>query len=383
MLRICYYITGHGFGHATRSSQVISALLSASPTTHVTIIATAPKHLFPDSPRLTLIPYEVDSEIVQPQPYTIDPEASVSRLATFLAKAETPEWQSKMDKILDDTNCNLVVSDASYGVAWKGAKERGIKSVLASNFSFDAIFEKLLTLLPEQTTRTEREEKEELINKVTKMYAEFDHVIRFPGQIPFPFVNRYWSAEQQKANISDAPLVYRPSRTSREEVLKGLGVPEEMMGCKVLLVQFGGLVLQKTGATSIPNLPEGWICLFSEAVDDKRFFQFPKEVYAPDLVRAADMVLGKIGYGTVSECVGMNTALVYVSRPQFEEEHGLVSYMQRMGICREIPVAAFESGEWASAIESLHKYRETWTSSDIEEGSSQVAKMIEELASGP
>ncbi|CZT11727.1 uncharacterized protein RCO7_08678 [Rhynchosporium graminicola] len=383
MLRICYYITGHGFGHATRSSQVISALLSASPTTHVTIIATAPKHLFPDSPRLTLIPYEVDSEIVQPQPYTIDPEASLSRLATFLAKAETPEWQSKMDKILDDTNCNLVVSDASYGVAWKGAKERGIKRILASNFSFDAIFEKLLTLLSEQTTRTEREEKEELINKVTKMYAEFDHVIRFPGHIPLPFVNRYWSAEQQKTKISDAPLVYRPSRTSREEVLKGLEVPEEMMGCKVLLVQFGGLVLQKTGATSIPNLPEGWICLFSEAVDDKRFFRFPKDVYAPDLVSAADMVLGKIGYGTVSECVGMNTALVYVSRPQFEEEHGLVSYMQKMGICREIPVAAFESGEWVSAIELLHKYRESRTSSDIEEGSSQVAKMIEELASGP
>lgn len=40
----------------------------------------------------------------------------------------------------------------------------------------------------------------------------------------------------------------------------------------------------------------------------------------PDLVNACDVVLGKIGYGTVSEAVGIEKPRIYVSRPLFAKK---------------------------------------------------------------
>lgn len=289
MLRINFYISGHGFGHATRSAQLISALLASSPTTHITIITTAPTHLFPTSPRLSFITQSVDSFIIQPQPYTIDAASSFANLRSFLQQASAPEWRVKTSVIIDSTKCNLILADAPYPLAWAGAKERGIKSVLVSNFTFDAIFAKLLTYLPEG------EGQRELVEQIKILYATYDYVVKLPGYIDFPFVEEYWSEEDREVRVTDAPLVFRPPRLGREDVLGNLGVPVGLRGNKVLLVQFGGQIVGGEGVLKVPKLPDGWICLSSTPVADKRFFTFPKDVYSPDLVVAADVVLGKIG----------------------------------------------------------------------------------------
>ncbi|KAJ5050737.1 uncharacterized protein L3040_002608 [Drepanopeziza brunnea f. sp. 'multigermtubi'] len=372
MLRINYYISGHGYGHATRSAQLVSALLSASPTTLVTIITTAPSHLFPSSPRVSFIAQEVDSAIIQPQPYTIDAPASFAKLKTFLASTETPEWRAKTADILDQTQCNLVLADAPYPVAWTSAREKGIKSVLVSNFSFDSIFEQLLTYLPAESRGAETE----MVQKIEKLYATYDYIVRLPGYIPFPFADKYWTVEERARRLIDAPLVFRPPRTSRSNVLKLLGIPEEFHEHRVLLVQFGGQIVDATGESTVPQLPDGWICLSSTPVEDPRFFTFPKDVYSPDLVAASNVVLGKIGYGTVSECVGMNKALIYVIRPMFAEEPGLLRYMEENGVCGEISVADYESGNWAGSIEKASKAHGQKEHVDVAEESPRVAQMI-------
>jgi len=81
------------------------------------------------------------------------------------------------------------------------------------------------------------------------------------------------------------------------------------------------------------------------------FYVAPKDVYMPDLTAVADVLLGKLGYGTVSECVDSATPFVYVSRPLFIEEHGLRLLLSRSGVGVELSRAAYEAGEWARAIE--------------------------------
>jgi hypothetical protein len=90
-------------------------------------------------------------------------------------------------------------------------------------------------------------------------------------------------------------------------------------------------------------------------------------------------MLIQTGYGTVSECVGMKKILLYVLRPMFAEEPGLLKYMGENGICEEISMADFEKGNWASTIKRSMKARESREPVDIVEGSAQVAKMIESL----
>ncbi|KAF8071748.1 transmembrane amino acid transporter protein-domain-containing protein [Lyophyllum atratum] len=81
------------------------------------------------------------------------------------------------------------------------------------------------------------------------------------------------------------------------------------------------------------------------------FYVAPKDVYMPDLTAVGDVLLGKLGYGTVSECVDSCTPFVYVSRPLFIEEHGLRLLLNREGVGVELSRQSYEAGDWALAVE--------------------------------
>ncbi|KAI0787436.1 hypothetical protein C8Q74DRAFT_1251708 [Fomes fomentarius] len=107
------------------------------------------------------------------------------------------------------------------------------------------------------------------------------------------------------------------------------------------------------------------------------FFVAPRDVYMPDLTAVADVLLGKLGYGTVSECVDACTPFVYVPRPLFVEEHGLRLLLQREGVGVELERVKYEVGEWAEAVEEAwvrgreakaRKRREGETGRRTEEG---------------
>ncbi|TCD72001.1 hypothetical protein EIP91_000133 [Steccherinum ochraceum] len=83
----------------------------------------------------------------------------------------------------------------------------------------------------------------------------------------------------------------------------------------------------------------------------ENFFVAPKDVYMPDLTAVADVLLGKLGYGTVSECVDACTPFVFVPRPLFIEEFGLRLLLNQEGVGVELSRSSYESGEWAAAIE--------------------------------
>lgn len=150
----------------------------------------------------------------------------------------------------------------------------------------------------------------------------------------------------------DVPLVVRMAVRSREEVLRSLGVDEETIATKkVVLVSFGGQ--QLTQGWGNP-LPEGWIGVICGVPADHEmpagFYRSPHGVYVPDLTEASDIVIGKLGYGTCSECIAHDKPLIFVPRPQFVEEHGLIKMMKKHGIPVGMTAEEFESGQWQRAI---------------------------------
>ncbi|KAF9101579.1 hypothetical protein BGX27_011407 [Mortierella sp. AM989] len=150
----------------------------------------------------------------------------------------------------------------------------------------------------------------------------------------------------------DVPLVVRMAINSRETVLRSLGVDEETIATKKMaLVSFGGQTLKEGWGNP---LPEGWIGVICGLPADyelpQGFYRSPHGVYVPDLTEAADVVVGKLGYGTCSECIGHDKPLIYVPRPQFVEEHGLIKMMNNHGTAVEMTSEEFESGLWQRAI---------------------------------
>ncbi|KAL0565423.1 hypothetical protein V5O48_016597 [Marasmius crinis-equi] len=102
----------------------------------------------------------------------------------------------------------------------------------------------------------------------------------------------------------------------------------------------------------------------------ENFYVAPKDVYMPDLTAAADVLLGKIGYGTVAECVDSKTPVVFVPRPLFIEEHGLKLLLQQAQVPGvELTREEYEKGEWAS------KVNEAW----IRGKTGKRARRLEEL----
>ncbi|KAF8945295.1 hypothetical protein BGZ47_002927 [Haplosporangium gracile] len=152
--------------------------------------------------------------------------------------------------------------------------------------------------------------------------------------------------------VVDVPLVVRMAVNTREGVLRSLGVDELTIATKkMVLVSFGGQRLKQGWGNP---LPEGWIGVICglpvEHELPEGFYRSPHGVYVPDLTRAADIVIGKLGYGTCSECIAHDTPLIYVSRPQFVEEHGLIKMMVNHGLPVEMTAEEFENGQWQRSI---------------------------------
>ncbi|KAF9962764.1 hypothetical protein BGZ70_007904, partial [Mortierella alpina] len=96
----CYYVSGHGFGHATRVNQIITELLKSTridPATQqaislhtIYIVSDAPQFIFQDVIALGAIyrNAKVDAGVVQPLAYSVDREKTIEGVKNFLARRE-------------------------------------------------------------------------------------------------------------------------------------------------------------------------------------------------------------------------------------------------------------------------------------------------------
>lgn len=176
-------------------------------------------------------------------------------------------------------------------------------------------------------------------------------------QLPCTSISNVQHLDQHYVRqIIDVPLVFRKYRQPRDQVLDKVGIPKDIYNThKILLLSFGGQLLGNDGGLKGNPLPPGWICIVCAAPDSvvmpDGFYRAAKDAYVPDLTNACDVLLGKLGYGTCSECIGHSTPFVYVPRPQFIEEHGLLKLMADQGSAVELTREDFEAGHWADAIE--------------------------------
>lgn len=94
----------------------------------------------------------------------------------------------------------------------------------------------------------------------------------------------------------DVPMVVRKAISTREDVLRALGVDEETIRTKkMVLVSFGGQRLKQGWGNP---LPDGWIGVICGLPVSHElpagFYRSPHGVYVPDLTHAADIVIGKL-----------------------------------------------------------------------------------------
>eukprot|EP00897_Mesotaenium_endlicherianum_P001404 jgi/Mesen1/1291/ME000013S00789 len=331
-LVFAYYVTGHGLGHATRVIEVTRHLIIAGHT--VFIVSAAPEYVFRreiDSDRLHVRNVLLDSGAVQKDALTVDRLLSLQEYVRTAVEPREALLKTEVEW-LHSIGADLVVSDV-VPLACTAASQAGVPAICVSNFSWDFIYSEYVTQAGAQHRA--------LVWQIAGDYARARALLRLPGFCPMPAFR----------DVVDVPLVVRPARRSRLQVREALGIGQEE---KLLLFNFGGQLAK--WALRAEFLPPGWKCLVCAAPPEGSslppgFIHPGRDAYTPDLIGASDAMLGKIGYGTVSEALAARVPLVFVRRDFFNEEPFLRGMLERARAAVEMSRRDFLSGRWRPYLE--------------------------------
>lgn len=332
MKKIRYYITGHGLGHASRSCRIINTLKRRRPEIAVEVVSDAKGWFLKNflDPSVPVIGRGLEFGVLQSDSLLMQEEQTLLACRALLESAERVIGAEAAS--LNKERVGLVVADIPF-LAFSAAARAGLPSAGISNFTWDWIYEGFAETIPGFG---------DVVEGVRRHYAAGELFLRLPfhGNCP------------PMREVEDIPLVARLPRSSREEVRAMLGIPS---GRKVALLSFGGFGLAKFDAAPLERI-KGWYFLGEPGLGGNRsnvreipFGQF----HYPDLVRCADVVVTKPGYGIVSECIALETAVLYTDRGNFREQAVLVEGLHRFARAREIDNARLRRGELGEDLEAL------------------------------
>src|SRR5690349_117085 len=83
---LVYYVTGHGFGHAVRSAEIIRAIQRRRPELPIHVCSAAPGWLFP--PLASHRPVALDVGVVQPDALQTDYDETLRQLGELVGAAD-------------------------------------------------------------------------------------------------------------------------------------------------------------------------------------------------------------------------------------------------------------------------------------------------------
>lgn len=310
---IVAYVSGHGWGHATRTAEVLRVLREFEPRVELAIVSSAPEALFRETiPGVFAYRNLVcDVGLAQKNALVIDEAETLARWHVF--EDGWASWVASEARWLRELGARLVLADIPP-LAFEAAAQAGVRSVGLANFSWDWIYEHL---------SRRHAGFAEPAARAAAAYRKAQLLLQLPfaGDLTaFP-------------HREPIPLVARRPGVPRGEARRRLGLGA---GPAVLL-SFGGLGLPGFDARVLGAL-DGHVFLLGDecppatasnlVVFDRRKLNQLGLRYQ-DVVGAADVVVTKPGYGIVSDAIGAGTRLLYTERGEFPEYPILVAEMTR------------------------------------------------------
>ncbi|MDX1494510.1 MAG: hypothetical protein R3253_10650 [Longimicrobiales bacterium] len=362
--RVAAFVSGHGFGHAARSSAVLAALHLRTGT-EVELFTDAPRWFFDESIQ-GIFRYHrevVDVGFRQRSALRVDLKATVEALEDFfpLDAGKTDRLGGKLDRLagaVRRAGCRAVLCDISpLGVAV--AERAGLPSVVMENFTWGWLYEPLHSRAP----------------RLAHFGAELD------GWIERADVHlQARPVCDRRRGLEQVDPVSREPRSSRVEVRARLGIDDDQ---RLTVITMGGYgedlpfleqLKERTGerflVTGAPATGvDGNLLLFDNATP----------LYMPDLLRAADAVVAKLGYGTVAEVWREDIPFAWVSRDDFREMEALEAFASEELRGFGMRAGEFGRGGWIRRLPELYGEKRTPRGPG---GAQRVAEVLEEVTAG-
>ena len=356
MRPVVWYISGHGFGHASREIEIINAIRHRRPDLPIVIRTGAKRWIFDLTLRAPVVSggfqpapvnwqqAECDTGIVQIDSLRLDEGETLRRAGEFYRDFDARVEVERRTLVALDAQ--LVVGDVPP-LAFASAHAAGIPSVAVANFTWDWIYEDY---------HPEAAGLGDLVGRIRDASAHAELFVRLPMWGGF--------AMAPPDATRDVPLVARRSERDPAETRKALGLPADR---KLVLLSFGGHGLKGLAPEAFDSFGDGFVAVLtghlemSEAArrSQRGVIEFDeRELYDAgwryeDLVAAVDVVATKPGYGIIAECAANRTAILYTSRGHFVEYDVLVREMPRYVRSQFIPQESLFAGQWRPFLEQL------------------------------
>jgi len=335
---ILYYITGHGYGHAVRSNQVILALRKARPQTRIYVRTTAPEWLFVNQPKSICYSRQaIDVGIIQKDSLAMDLGKTLEACRHFYGAAHAIVQQEL--SFISQNDIKLIVGDIPP-LGFEIASSAGIPSVALSNFSWDDIY---------RAYREDYPGFDAIVEQIAAYYQKATLTLT----LPYPCDMTVFQCRQQ------IPWVARTSGLTKELARTKFGLPPN---AKIILLSFGGLGLNRLSwdrfkrlgdfyfvATGDREIINGNLCVLSDT-----------QSHYEDLVQAVDAIVTKPGYGIVADVLAHKLPLLYTDRGEFPEYSRLVKALGECATAEYISQAELLSGNLAPSLHSLFSKPPTW-----------------------
>lgn len=339
---VLVYVSGHGFGHATRVACVLRSLAELRPDVTIHLRTTAPDFLFAqvNAPR-THAPVRLDVGTVQPDPFRLDLPATLSSLDRLEAdRSRLVAAEVEFGRSVGATLCFV----DSPPMACAVGAALGIPTVVMTNFTWDWIYGEYVDAFPRFA---------HWVDSARCDFALADVLLRLPmhGGLTHGHAFR---------RVVDVGLVARTTERTRDDVRRsllarlGLGADDPR---RIALVSLGGFRLETLPPPDVG--PEsGWLLVTFEPLPGAHLcpvltLPTPSPIDHPDLVLAADVVIGKPGFGTVGECLAQGTPMLYADREQFREAEVLIHVIETQLGGRLIGREDLLAGRWLAHLERI------------------------------
>ncbi len=112
-------------------------------------------------------------------------------------------------------------------------------------------------------------------------------------------------------------------------------------------------------------------------VDNFIILPHRSDFYQPDLVSAADAVIGKVGYSTLAEIYHGGVPFGYVARSNFRESESMVEFIQTQMPGIAVGEPEFANGNWIAKLEDLLALAPVQR--NVTNGAEQIGRFIKEL----
>ena len=315
-------ISAHGLGHLAQTAPILNELARRRPDIRLTIrsgVAEARLRARLPMP-FTHLPASSDFGFVMHDATRIDLEASAKAYREF--HADWPQRVAKEAACLAALAVDRVLTDVAY-LPLAGAAQAGIPAFSMCSLNWADLFQHVFAKAPWAAP---------IHGEILAAYRSAELFLRLTPAMPMPDLPNALAVAPVASEGTDRRTELRARLACRPQA-------------RLVLVAFGGFdkPLDAADWPSDPTvhwlIPERWQSPAIAHRDDMTAFE-PLGLPFIDLLRSADAVLTKPGYGTFVEAACHGLPLLYLPRQNWPEQDWLIDWLTRHARC--LPIAEDE-----------------------------------------